>query len=232
MRNFKEKAKLLSLICAIGVTLTASSCNKDKGDAPNTISNISVVNAVASSTALDFMIENQKVNSQAFKYGDIIDYFNAYSGTRTFNIYNRVNNSKIVSKSANLAHGKPYSVFVADTAIKASLIIVEDELARPATGKAKIRFVHLSPDTEKLDVTSGDSTLFSDKGYKEYTSFKAIEGDKTYSFKIKLKQTSTIKAALDNIEIKKNRIYTILIKGFSGKTDTYKLDAGIITNLE
>lgn len=127
---------------------------------------------------------------------------------------------------------KLYSVFVADTGSKTTFIIAEDNLVRPATGKAKVRFVHLSPDAEKLDLTSGDSTLFSGKEYKEHTSFKMIEGDKTYSFKIKKNQTTIIKAALDNIVIKKNRIYTILIKGFSGKNDAFKLGAGIITNLE
>ena len=165
-------------------------------------------------------------------FRDIIDYFNAYSGNRTFSIYNRANNSKIASKSENLSPDKLYSIFVADTASKTTFITATDDLVRPATGKAKLRFVHLSPDADKLDVTSGDSTLFSGKAYKEHTSFKVIEGDKTYSFKIKKNQTSIIKVALDNIVIKKNRIYTILIKGFSGKNDAYKIDAEIITNLE
>ena len=219
MRNLKDKSKLLSFICAIGVTLIASSCIKD--DAPATFSKVSVINAAPAGTALDFIIDNQKVNSQAFKYGDVIDYFNAYSGNRTFDVYNRANNNKIASKSENLSPDKFYSVFIAI-----------GDLVMPASGKAKVRFIHLSPDAEKLDITSGDSTLFSGKEYKEHTSFKVIEGDKTYSFKIKKYQTSIIKAALDNITIKKNKIYTILIKGFSGKNDAYKLDAEIITNLE
>ena len=230
MRNLKDKSKLLSFICAIGVTLIASSCIKD--DAPATFSKVSVINAAPAGTALDFIIDNQKVNSQAFKYGDVIDYFNAYSGNRTFDVYNRANNNKIASKSENLSHDKFYSVFVADTASKTTFVIAIDDLVMPASGKAKVRFIHLSPDAEKLDITSGDSTLFSGKEYKEHTSFKVIEGDKTYSFKIKKYQTSIIKAALDNITIKKNKIYTILIKGFSGKNDAYKLDAEIITNLE
>lgn len=231
MRNLKEKTKFLSFVCAIGLTLTAASCNKDD-DNPAAVSEVSVTNSVASSTTLDFIIDNQKVNSQAFKYGDIIDYFTAYSGNRTFEVYNRASNTKIASKSGSLLAGKLYSLFVADTASKTTFVLVEDDLARPVTGKAKVRFVHLSPDTEKLDVTSGDSTLFSGKAYKEYTSFKAIEGDKTYSFKFKKNQTPDIKAALDNIEIKKNLIYTILVKGYAGKTDAYKLNTEIITNLE
>ena len=60
MRNLKEKTKSLSFICAIGITIIASSCNKDedKDDAPKTNSKVIVVNAAPNGTALDLIIDN------------------------------------------------------------------------------------------------------------------------------------------------------------------------------
>src|SRR6476661_5471103 len=99
MTYLKEKFVLLSIVCLTGLILTIVSCQKDD---PIYISYASVVNASANNTAYDVWIDNQKINSQAFEFGDLIDYFNAYSGSRTFSIFNRATNTKTTSKTFSL----------------------------------------------------------------------------------------------------------------------------------
>ncbi len=231
MKAIRKNTASLILLSILTLAIFIASCKKDNTLAE--VSDVSVINASPIDTELDFVIDNKKVNTQAFKYGNIIDYFTANSGTRTFDIYNRADKSKVLSSPLNLAYKKIYSIFIVDTASKTKFVLVKDDLTRPESGKAKIRFIHLSPDASGLDVKiSSASVLFSDKAFKEYTDFKTIDGDKTYSFDIVEKGTSNVMATLKDIQIKKNKIYTILVKGLKSKNNNYKFDAEIITNLE
>jgi hypothetical protein len=231
-KNFTKKRMAgLGAVCLLSVLL--SSCLKNKNDyyAPP-VAYVSFVQASPDEPALDFYLNNNKVNSVPLIYGENIDYFRAYTGTRTVNIYNQGSMSKIFSDTIHLNQDVAYSLFLANTAAHPEIVLLTDSLSRPASGQASIRFVNLSPDAPAVDLAVKDSVaLVSNKAYKGSSSFLPVQGNKSYTFEVRQHGTSTVLATLANVTLNTGVVYTIWFHGLASSSNTNdKLSADIITN--
>ena len=107
---------------------------------------------------------------------------------------------------------------------------MEDNLTAPASGKAHVRFIHLSPDAPAVDITLTDGTVvFGDYIFKEASAFTPLNAA-TYNLQVRLAGTSTVVLELPNIALTAGKIYTVFAKGFVGGTGTQALGAQIIVN--
>src|SRR5690606_40881802 len=72
---------------------------------------------------------------------------------------------------------KAYSFFITEEESGILPLIVEDELESPASGKAMIRLIHLSPDVEDVTLQLGDNgeELFENQVYREETDLEEVE---------------------------------------------------------
>lgn len=124
-----------------------------------------------------------------------------------------------------------------------SLILVYDDLERPAAGKVKIRFANFSPDAPKIDfVYAAGTSIFSGVGYGNfgdqvvipYTAgkapaivegltwktlgpFKEIDAGSNLNFQIKNATDHSVipvsKNTLSGITLENGKIYTVFING-------------------
>jgi hypothetical protein len=80
--------------------------------------------------------------------------------------------------------GKYYSIYYGGKVQSPDVLVTTDNLTRPASGKAAVRVVHMSPDAGALDIagqlTTGTAAvapvLFSNLAYKTSTAFTEING--------------------------------------------------------
>ncbi|HTI57766.1 DUF4397 domain-containing protein [Mucilaginibacter sp.] len=230
------KTYLLKTAAAvIGVMglLSLSSCLKDKNNNYNPpIALVSFFQAAPDDPALDFYLDNNKVNWGPINYGDGVDYFRAFASKRTANFYLPSTMDSQFSDTLSFKDGNIYSLFLAGPKTHQELVLLNDTVEKPASGRASIRFIDLSPDAPAVDVAVKDSAAFiTNKNYKQYTSFTPMPGDKNYTFTILQKGTSTVLATLDNVSIANGGVYTIIFTGLSaGTTNADKLKAFIVTN--
>lgn len=81
------------------------------------------------------------------------------------------------------------------------------------TGKAMIRFSHLSPDAPAINLTlSNGEILFSDVQYGELTDYREISPG-TYTLQLRLPETNNVVLTVPNAHFKANRYYTIYAVG-------------------
>src|SRR5690606_28813520 len=112
----------------------------------------------------------------------------------------------------HLQSGKYYSVFIAGKKESLSSLVLEDNLNRPTVGKAKIRFLHLSPDAPALDFDlSADSSLASNVDFKGSTDFIEVDAG-TYSSRI-TSHTGELVNLEQEIVLDPNKTYTLWVKG-------------------
>src|SRR5690606_35704991 len=110
------------------------------------------------------------------------------------------------------------------------LIQVTDDLTAPKTDKAKIRFIHLSPDAGKLNLVTGDTKLAENVSYKSASAFKEVDAKKT-SFDIVDPDAKQTLFTVENLELVKGKIYTIWVAGLEETEDAKKeLKAHIFIN--
>ena len=228
----KISLKTKTLLTALALTLGLSSCMKDDFEnTPISISGLSLVHASPTTEKLDVFIDNTRA-TEDFGFGAKIDYLRAYSGDRTITVTKKGLTTRLTSDVVKLLPDSAYTVFVVDKFEAIDLLTLRDDLTKPATGKAKIRFVNLSPDGGALNLAiNGVATdLVDNKAFKEFSSFLLVDAAESVTFNIKNKATGTVEATISAVKIEDGKIYTIYAKGLKATADDTKFGAAIFTH--
>lgn len=226
------KTMKLPILC-LALAVTYSSCNDDDNPMPNPDTAIvSVFHASPSTDSLNFYLDANKVNAKLVGLGDSINYVEAFIGDRIAEIKGKDGGS-IFKKSIKLEKDKAYSLFITNEKDNddAEYVQIADDLTKPAEGKAKIRFVHVSPDAGKLNLAvTGGEDLFTEKEFKSATDFKEINAEKQ-SFDIVDQGSDAVLFTLEDVDIKAGKIYTIWVKGLKDtEDDALKIEAMVYNN--
>jgi hypothetical protein len=215
---------------AMFAALALASCNKKSNPvAPTPQANVMVVHASPNAPGVDLLVDNTIAGTN-LTYPSNTAYLGVNSGTR--NIKVNVTGTSTTAINANLAltSGANYSVFACDSVTKISPVVLTDDLTSPASGKAHVRFVHLSPNAPAVDVavTSGP-VLFANKTFKGFSAFTPVAAG-TYDLEVRLAGTPTVVLPLPGVVLTAGKIYTVFAKGFVGGTGAQALGAQVIVN--
>ena len=180
---------------------------------------------------MDLYFNNNKVNQVPLNYGDGIDYFQAYPGLRTVNLYNS-GGTVVLSDTIRLMPNIAYSLFMVNTASNPGIFLVTDSISRPAPGMATVRFINVSPDAPAVDLAVKDSAAFvTNKAFKSFSSFIPKIGGKTYTFEIRRHGTNTVLTTLSGVTLNSGLVYTIWLRGLANSAiPEDQLMASIVTN--
>ncbi|HWK56605.1 MAG TPA: DUF4397 domain-containing protein [Parapedobacter sp.] len=181
-------------IAMLAMGALVGGCLKDDNQVYQ-VAAVRALNAIPGSGQLDVFLGQNKLNfdneiwqDEEFAYSDTLPYKNAWPNNRVVSIVNPMdypNAKPIVQKTVNFIPGKFYSLYVVGYD-DIEVLATEDDLTHPTEGKAKVRFVHLSPNAPTLDFevytgSDGNTLRIDDKAFKETTGFAAVEGDITYT---------------------------------------------------
>jgi hypothetical protein len=177
--NPNSLTKWLASFTALALLiLLFASCRKDRYDQNYNNNNttpaalVTFLQASPNQPTLDFDLDAYKVNAIGINFGDNIDYFRAYTGSRVANFYATGTTTKITSSNINLNANAYYTVILANKTTSPEVLLLADTLTQPAAGNANIRFINLSPDAGNVDlVLQGSVTLVANKAYKGLSSF-------------------------------------------------------------
>ncbi len=221
-----------AIIAMLALSVFFASCLKKQDYTVVDISGLSIIHASPTTEKLDVYINNTRATPTDFAFGDKGDYLNAYSGNRKFDVTKKNVPLSLRTDMFMLAPTKGYSLFLIDKLENIKFLLLEDDLTKPTAGKAKIRFVNLSPDAEALNLAiEGKPTdLFTNKAFKEYSTFETIDAGNNLKFLIKNKTTGNTETTIADVNIEAGKIYTLYAKGLKATTDETKFGAAIFTH--
>lgn len=221
-----------AILAAVMLSLGLLSCSKNRDYEPVDISGLSIIHASPTTQKLNVYVDNNLATFNEFSFGSKVDYLNAYSGSRKFDVAKAGTNTSLKTEQLTLEPQVGYSLFVVDKLENIQFLLLKDDLTKPAADKARIRFVNLSPDGGALSLAiNGQATdLFTNKAFKEYSTFETINAADKVTFNIKNATTSAIEASLVDTKIESGKIYTIYAKGLKATTDDTKFGAAIFTH--
>lgn len=227
----KKWIKIMML--AVMPALVLTSCDDDDDDnAVIETSNVMVVHASPDAPGVDLLVDDAKVNSAALTFPNNTGYLEVPAGRRNVKVNAAGTNNTVINANLDLDSDDSYSVFAINTLSAIEPLVLEDDLDAPASGKAHVRFVHLSPDAPAVDVAvTGGPVLFSNRAFKSATEFTPVDA-MSYNLEVRLAGTQTVVLTVPNVQLANGRIYTIFARGFvappSGNNNA--LGAEIITN--
>ncbi len=223
------KNRILAFAPAILLTaaILLSSCSKDEDIAQ---ANVLVIHASPDAPGVDLLVDDVKQNTSALTYPQNTGYLKVNAGARNFKINVAGTTTTVINANVTLEQDKSYSVFAIDSVSKISAVVVADDLSTPASGKAHVRFIHLSPNAPAVDIAvDGGAVVFPNTSFKVGTAFTPLDAG-TYDLEVRVAGTQTVALDLDPINLEAGKIYTVFAKGFLTADGAQALGAEIIVN--
>jgi Domain of unknown function (DUF4397) len=139
----------------------------------------------------------------------------------------------VSTASIKLGKDSSYTVLAINKAATLGFLLFNDTelLKAPAAGKAKVRFIHASPDAPGVDITAKGSTakIFDNAKFKDSQTIETAAG--TLDLDVKVAGTQTVALSLTGVKLDAGKIYTVFARGLLTTTvDAQKLGATIIVN--
>lgn len=209
-----------TVLVAMAVTIGLSSCSKKSDNQPVYLSALSIINASPTTQNLDFYVDNTKGTPTAFAFGEKTDYLNAYPGQRQLTVTKEGELTALKSESFILKQQVFYSLFIVNKLESVEILTLEDDLTKPDVGKAKIRFVNLSPDGGSMDlaIAGKEDKLVVDKAFRGYSPFQNIDAADKVTFNVINSVTGNIEASLVDLQVEVGKFYTVWVKGLKDST--------------
>jgi len=199
----------------LAVALFISSCKKDDVDDSGS-ANIKVVNASSGSTAQGFYLANSTVVAGGLTYGESTDgYITTNSGNNLTAEFRNEGTATVYAKTnSDFDKGKSYSVFLAGDGQSARVKVYEDDLSAPASGQAKVRFIHLSDAAAaNVDIRNAAGTnLAANLAHDSSTNFSTVAPG-VLSLQVFAAGGSSSLASFDLTALASGKIYTVYITG-------------------
>lgn len=232
--NLKKTPKVLLLTALVSGLALMTGCEKDDDGTPKPPTGsgtVAFLNAAFGTDSLNLFVETDKVNDKLLGYGDSLKYTSIDAGDHAFELKDKEDES-IAKKSFKMEKDKSYSILASNSedGDTFELIQVTDDLTAPKSDKAKIRFIHLSPDAAQLNLMSGETKLAEDIAYKSASAFKEIDAEET-SFEIVDPEAADTVLTVNDLELVEGKIYTIWVSGLQETDDEEKkLKARVFIN--
>lgn len=229
---FQSLLKKNTAIAAVAFALfTAISFSACKDDDP-VQGKVLVVHASPDAPGVDLLVDDAKVNTAALTFPNNTGYLDVDAGERNFKVNAAGTSISVINADAEIDPNTNYSLFAINRLSSIEALLVVDDLTTPASGKAHVRFIHLSPDAPAVDVTLTNGTIvFGNTSFKSGTAFAPLDAG-TYNLQARVAGTSTVALEIPNVTLAAGKIYTVFARGFLAPPagNTNPLGVTIIAN--
>ncbi len=217
--KIKEKMKMMRLSKVLwlpGVVLVMtmfSGCLDDEYEPPEPVAYVSFYNASPNVPGLDIFVGTRRLNIDAFEYADTYEYLPFYPGDRELKFTPHKASNSLVDTTLTLVEERLYSIFIAGEAASVRTLLVEDDWELPGSGRAMVRFVHLSPDGPEADLEMSETELFTGNVFAEATEYEEVQaGEHTLVVKASADGEELVSSVEVNLQA--GRIYTVALRGY------------------
>lgn len=214
----------------VGALVALAGCaNKDNPSAPNNTGQAMVVHAAPDAPAVDVLLDGNMVGNN-LTYPNHTAYLSMPAGTHDVKAVATGTTTTVIDANLPVAAQTTYSVFVNGLTPNVETLVVTDDLTAPATGKAHVRFIHLSPDAPAVDVALvGGGVLFPNLVFREFSTFIPVNAG-TVNLEVRQAGTATVVLTVNNVVLEPGKIYTLFAEGLVAGTGTAALGLQSIVN--
>ena len=228
----KKKISLIAFSALVMGSALFTSCKKE--EEPKKYAKINITHASPDNYDVNFIVGRDTLNgSKPLSYYSQTGYVNIEAGSRTIAFKYAGIDTSFLDSSFSFKEDKNYSLYFIDSFQKAKPILLADDLSSPANGKAHLRFVYLSPNSDSVDIVkmidTNSYTVFPKTYFKNASPFNAFDPG-VYDFEVHLPGTKTSLLKIPTIVLNNGKIYTIVIRGFIGGKGKTELKSDVFMN--
>jgi len=224
--------KVFLSFSVIAVVLGFAACKK-KETAPATTANVMFVNGCAGASNIDVSVSGTKLaaaSNLAFLKNS--GYKAVTSGAVPIAFSLTATGTPLINGSGSLTTGSNYSVFAGGLVSGTStcFVFANDDLAAPASGMAKVRFVNLASDSLRVNCFIGTKKIDSNVSITAITPFYSITAATGATVLLQDPSAPTKLAQITGQNFAAGKIYTLMLTGASSGTGVSALTLTLINN--
>ncbi|CAM3728278.1 DUF4397 domain-containing protein [Pontibacter korlensis] len=224
------------MLLSVASTMSLTGCMDDDLETPEPTPTayVSFYHGSPDAPDMDIQRNSQSILNQPIKYSNFSGYAPLIPESTNFKFTPVNAATAYLDTTLSLKDGEAYSLFAVNRLEDIELLVVQDSIVTPATGKVALRIVHLSPDAPAVNVSttgSASTELAAGLGFKNITLFKELDAGR-HTIEIKDADTDAVLLTVSQTNFELGRAYTLIVRGFatppSGNTNT--LAAQVIRN--
>ncbi|MEI6100535.1 MAG: DUF4397 domain-containing protein [Eubacteriales bacterium] len=179
---------------------------------------IRILHAVPNAPAVDVYADG-KLLAQALAFKKITQYLSVPHGNYTIRIYPAGQKTNaVLTRRVHIPENAVFTVAATGILPNISLFTIHEHTHAQTSGKACVRFVHLSPNAPAVDVKLADGKMvFDNVSYKGITNSVCLQ-EGNYSFKVTPASSETTVLNVPNVTLTANTYHTVYAVGLVGKT--------------
>lgn len=177
---------------------------------------VRVVHASPDAPAVDVLVNGSAAFTNA-PFKGITNYASLDAGSYSVAVVpTGATEPKVISATLTLDADKDYTVVAVGKLANIEPLVLVDNNAAPAGGKAHVRFVHASPDAPAVDIAvKGGPVIFSNVAFKGVGDYMPVDAG-TYDLEVRLAGTNTVALDLPGIALADGTVYTVFAMGLAG----------------
>ncbi len=216
-------------VCILAAGAIFTGCTKNKSG-PNTNASVTFVNGCAGVSGMYGKVNGNNVGSSNIAFFGTSGYQTVTAGAENISFYltGSAAGTLLSTGTPTLVAGNKYSIFIGGIITAPSFTTITDDLAAPASGNAKIRFVNLSSDNLNGRFSVGVQTLDSNITYTHCSPFYEVAAG-NYTLKGGGNDISTV-ATIPSVVLGAGKIYTLMLTGSQSGTATSALTLTVLSN--
>lgn len=187
-----------------------------------------VLHAVPDAPNVDIYVNDEMI-AKDLGFGENTPYIRVPAGKHHISLYVAgTKDSPVLTNSLVVVPNSATTVAAAGTLDTIGFLAIPDSPMSIPSGKAMVRFSHLSPNAPAVDITLPDGTvLLDDVSFKELTSYIAVS-PMSYTLQVRPAGTSEVVLSVPNVRLQPNTAYTVYALGFAGREP--ELEALLLTD--
>jgi hypothetical protein len=160
---------------------------------------------------------NDKLITSNLAYGRYTDYLPVPEGNYKISIYaTGTKNSPVLANMLTVNKNAILTLAAVGTLSDIGLLAISDANDTLKSGKAMIRFLHLSPNAPAVDITLPNGTvIFSNISFKHITSYIDVV-PMNYTLQVRVAGTSNVVLTVPNVDMNADKFYTVYAIGLVG----------------
>jgi hypothetical protein len=214
------------VLAIIPVLLIGLGCSED--DNNNTVapqvekSQIRVIHASYDAPGVDVQVDGTVAISNLV-YGESSGYAEVNEGTRQIVVTPAgATMPEVISAQVPVQGNKEYTVLAVNSLSNIEPILVED-VRTPVSNKAKVRFIHASPDAPAVDIKLNSGTgaaVFSNVAFKDIEDYVQVDAG-SYRFVVTAAGATDEVLVFNPVAVQNNTVYTVVAFGTLDNNDNY-----------
>lgn len=218
----KKTKLILGMFVLASALIFTVGCDEDNGVDPNTRTNLRVIHTSFDAPNVDASIDGTAAITD-LAYGEASGYAEIEAGSRNITVTpNGATSPVVIDASPTLDGTKEYTVFAVGALTNIEPLVLEDDRS-PVSDKAKIRFLHASPDAPEVNIrlNTGDGpVVFGAVEYKEPLDYVEVDGG-SYTFVVTGTGSTDALITFEPVTVANGSVYTVVAHGTFDAGDSY-----------